>query len=172
MSARRANRARIVPAESFSLSVGRSDCGIMRRRALLRKALIDWRGKLGASPVRGSTYFLCRRKESKQRKRAHTASACSYPRALNVPILRTATLCFALVACAPGKRPTCFVSRTTAGASKPSGPSCGKRYVGCRTADVRAQNFLAREARFAARKPTHRLPQMGICKRWRAPLKK
>jgi hypothetical protein len=27
------------------------------------------------APVRGGTYFLCRRKESKQRKRAHTASA-------------------------------------------------------------------------------------------------
>jgi uncharacterized membrane protein YccF (DUF307 family) len=26
------------------------------------------------APVRGSTHFLCRRKESKQRKRAHTAS--------------------------------------------------------------------------------------------------
>ena len=26
------------------------------------------------APVRGGTYFLCRRKESKQRKRAHTAS--------------------------------------------------------------------------------------------------
>jgi len=26
------------------------------------------------APVRGGTYFLCRRKESRQRKRAHTAS--------------------------------------------------------------------------------------------------
>jgi hypothetical protein len=27
----------------------------------------------GVAPVRGGTYFLCRRKESKQRKRANTA---------------------------------------------------------------------------------------------------
>jgi hypothetical protein len=26
------------------------------------------------APVRGGTYFLCRRKESRQRKRAHTAN--------------------------------------------------------------------------------------------------
>jgi hypothetical protein len=29
---------------------------------------------IGVAPVRGGTYFLCRRKESKQRKRAATAS--------------------------------------------------------------------------------------------------
>ena len=29
---------------------------------------------ISLAPVRGSTHFLCRRKESKQRKRAHTAS--------------------------------------------------------------------------------------------------
>jgi hypothetical protein len=29
---------------------------------------------IGVAPVRGGTHFLCRRKESKQRKRAHTAS--------------------------------------------------------------------------------------------------
>jgi hypothetical protein len=28
----------------------------------------------GVAPVRGGTHFLCRRKESKQRKRAHTAN--------------------------------------------------------------------------------------------------
>jgi hypothetical protein len=27
------------------------------------------------APVRGGTYFLCRRKESRQRKRAHTANS-------------------------------------------------------------------------------------------------
>ena len=30
-------------------------------------------GASGVAPVRGGTYFLCRRKESKQRKRANTA---------------------------------------------------------------------------------------------------
>jgi hypothetical protein len=29
---------------------------------------------IGVAPVRGGTYFLCRRKESKQRKRLHTAN--------------------------------------------------------------------------------------------------
>ncbi|MFP3274878.1 MAG: hypothetical protein RXR52_28735, partial [Paraburkholderia sp.] len=29
---------------------------------------------ISVAPVRGGTYFLCRRKESKQRKRAATAS--------------------------------------------------------------------------------------------------
>ena len=33
------------------------------------------------APVRGGTYFLCRRKESKQRKRANTVSPCSRLRA-------------------------------------------------------------------------------------------
>src|SRR5947208_2669599 len=32
------------------------------------------RWSIGVAPVRGGTYFLCRRKESKQRKRAYTAS--------------------------------------------------------------------------------------------------
>ena len=41
----------------------------------------------GASvaPVRGGTYFLCRRKESKQRKRANTARSCVCLRAPNRP---------------------------------------------------------------------------------------
>jgi hypothetical protein len=34
-----------------------------------------WRWRAGVAPVRGGTYFLCRRKESKQRKRAHTANS-------------------------------------------------------------------------------------------------
>ena len=33
------------------------------------------RWSIGVAPVRGGTYFLCLRKESKQRKRAHTASS-------------------------------------------------------------------------------------------------
>jgi hypothetical protein len=34
---------------------------------------ISW-WSIRVAPVRGGTHFLCRRKESKQRKRAHTAS--------------------------------------------------------------------------------------------------
>ncbi|WP_210237169.1 hypothetical protein, partial [Mesorhizobium sp. M3A.F.Ca.ET.174.01.1.1] len=36
---------------------------------------LNSRRSIGVAPVRGGTYFLCRRKESKQRKRAHTASS-------------------------------------------------------------------------------------------------
>jgi hypothetical protein len=50
------------------------------------------------APMRGGTYFLCRRKESKQRKRAHTASPCDYPRAPSVPTLHTVTRYLAFVA--------------------------------------------------------------------------
>jgi hypothetical protein len=50
------------------------------------------------APVRGGTYFLCRRKESRQRKRAHTASPCDCPRAPNVPTLHTAMYSDAFVA--------------------------------------------------------------------------
>ena len=55
---------------------------------VLASAICIWFA--GVAPVRGGTYFLCRRKESKQRKRAHTASPCDCPRALNVPALRAA----------------------------------------------------------------------------------
>ena len=57
--------------------------------------LVDLLRGAGVAPVRGGTYFLCpprglpsgrQRKESKQRKRAHTANPSFYPRALNVPI--------------------------------------------------------------------------------------
>ena len=34
---------------------------------------------IGVAPVRGGTYFLCRRKESKQRKRLHTANVQAGP---------------------------------------------------------------------------------------------
>jgi hypothetical protein len=60
------------------------------------------------APVRGGTYFLCRRKESKQRKRAHTASTCFYPRARDVPMLHAVTSSFALVADALFVRLTLF----------------------------------------------------------------
>ncbi len=49
--------------------------------------LADWgfglslrsRWSISVPPVRGGTHFLCRRKESKQRKRAHTASREAAP---------------------------------------------------------------------------------------------
>ena len=40
-------------------------------------------GSSRVAPVRGGTYFLCRRKESKQRKRANTARPCPCLRAPN-----------------------------------------------------------------------------------------
>src|ERR1700761_8311933 len=36
---------------------------------------LNSRWSISTAPVRGGTHFLCRRKESKQRKRAHTASS-------------------------------------------------------------------------------------------------
>ena len=48
-------------------------------------AISRWRA--GDAPVRGGTYFLCRRKVSKQRKRAHTANPCHDWRVIGVPML-------------------------------------------------------------------------------------
>src|SRR6516225_1829736 len=76
----------------------------LRRWLVLVVLLFRWhplwclRGA-GVAPMRGGTYFLCpprglpsgrQRKESKQRKRAHTANACFYPRAPNVPMFHAA----------------------------------------------------------------------------------
>ena len=72
--------------------------------AVLASAFRFWFA--GVAPVRGGTYFLCRRKESKQRKRTHTASPCSYPRAPDVPALHAATLLSSIVASAFDKRLT------------------------------------------------------------------
>ena len=47
-------------------------------------------------------------KKSRQKKAAHTASPCSYPRALNVPTLHTAAHWFAFVANAFNARLTRF----------------------------------------------------------------
>ena len=41
--------------------------------------------------MRGGTYFLCRRKESKQRKRANTANASYCLRAPDGPVLYAVT---------------------------------------------------------------------------------
>src|ERR1700753_659647 len=41
--------------------------------------------------------FFAAAKKSRQKKAAHTASPCSYPRALNVPTLHTAVLWSVLV---------------------------------------------------------------------------
>ena len=69
--------------------------------------LVDLLRGAGVAPVRGSTYFLCpprglpsgrQRKESKQRKRAHTANPGFYPRALSVPMFHTATCCLGFIA--------------------------------------------------------------------------
>jgi len=52
-------------------------------------------------------------------------------------------------------------ARILTNTTEPPPPICGKLCVGCRTTEVGAPNFLARTLCFAARKPTHRLPQMG-----------
>ena len=126
---------------------------------------------VGVAPVRGGTYFLCRRKESKQRKRAHPASPCSYPRAPNVPILHAATPYMSSAASAISEPLTRFTHL----------------YVGCpwrtftahlrqtvcrlsRRMRRRTEFFLATTLRFALRKQTRSLPQMGArledSKRW------
>jgi hypothetical protein len=61
------------------------------------------------APVRGGTYFsLPPQRKVGKRKRAHTASACSYPRALHVPVSRAATFWFFFVASALNERLTRF----------------------------------------------------------------
>ena len=52
--------------------------------------------------------FFAAAKKSRQKKAAHTASPCVYPRAPIVPTLHTATFLFACVANASNKRLTHF----------------------------------------------------------------
>src|SRR5689334_13196089 len=52
--------------------------------------------------------FFAAAKKSRQKKAAHTASPCVYPRAPNVPILHTATSLFVCVANALNERLTRF----------------------------------------------------------------
>ena len=52
--------------------------------------------------------FFAAAKKSRQKKAAHTASTCSYPRAPNVPTLHTAVPLFACVANALNERLTHF----------------------------------------------------------------
>ena len=127
--------------------------------AALASALCFWFARV--APVRGGTYFLCRRKESKQRKRAHTASTCSYPRAPNVPTLHSATFCYRFVANASATASPASIALSTARASACHVPICGKRCVGPCAAEraVLAKKFCAPTS--AARQPTHRLPQGG-----------
>ena len=88
---------------------------------------------ISVAPVRGGTHFLCRRKESKQRKRAHAASSCCFPRARNVPIHHAATFWFLFVASALSSASPAPVTSSTACASALPAPICGKLCVGFRT---------------------------------------
>ena len=83
------------------------------------------------APVRGGTYFLCRRKESKQRKRAHTASPCWCPRALNVPAFHTATFRLFFVAGASNRRLIHFNHFFNGERQRVACAPCGKLCVGC-----------------------------------------
>jgi hypothetical protein len=98
----------------------------------LASAVCFWSASV--APVRGGTYFLCRRKESRQRKRAHTASACYYPRALNVPALHAVTHSFMFVANETVKASPASHVRTRVDRVNPSRPICGKLCVGFRAA--------------------------------------
>jgi hypothetical protein len=62
-------------------------CAALQHRefSALSRASAMSRWRAGVAPVRGGTYFLCRRKESKQRKRLNTANSSFCPRTLNVP---------------------------------------------------------------------------------------
>ena len=116
----------------------------------------------GVAPVRGGTHFLCRRKESKQRKRAHTASTCAYPRALNVPIPHAATLWFFFVARAPDTRLTPFNhffngARQRFARAHLRQTVC--RFSRCNTRCSCQKTFCART--LVARQATHSLPQGG-----------
>ena len=116
---------------------------------LLASAFCFWFASV--APVRGGTYFLCRRKESKQRKRAHTASACFYPRAPNVPISHAATCWVAAVASASSDASPTSYARTAANRDEPSRPPCGKLCVGRRAIRASARTAWARSMRAAAR---------------------
>jgi len=123
-----------------------------------------WCWFASVAPVRGGTHFLCRRKESKQRKRAHTASSCCYPRALNVPALHTTTCSFAPVANASNQGLTRFKHL-------PNGPHhraarAPLRQTVCRrsrgTGNLRDARAIAKTFRAPtqmSRQPTHSLPQ-------------
>ena len=88
----------------------------------------------GFAPVRGGSHFLCRRKESNQRKRAHTASACYYPRALNVPVTRAATCQSMSVANALTMRLTRFMHQRHGPRHRISRAPLRQTYAGVRTA--------------------------------------
>ena len=113
------------------------------------------------APVRGGTYFLCRRKESKLRKRAHTASPNFYPRALNVPILHSATLQFLFVAGALNTRLTRFKHQFSGPRHRIVFAPCGQLCVGCRTASVGARNAFWQERRILRRESLH-----TVCRKW------
>ena len=128
---------------------------------------------ISVAPVRGGTHFLCRRKESKQRKRAHTASSCCYPRALHVPIPHATTFSRLPVA-----NPRCDASPTSSTRiavkhAEPSRPLCGKRCVGERAAQVGAQNVFWQEQRASRCERLHTVcRKWALTKRWCVPLKK
>ena len=114
------------------------------------------------APVRGGTYFLCRRKESKQRKRAHTASPCAYPRAPNVPVFHTPALRFFFVASASNARLTRFNHsfnsirhRLTCAHLRQTVCRLSRREARCAC----QKTFCA--PTFVVRQATHSLPQRG-----------
>jgi len=126
------------------------------------------------APVRGGTYFLCfpkgtsfgaRSKESKERKRAHTASACFYPRALNVPVLHAATLSRTLVANASNGCITHFKHPFD---SKPYQTlTAALRQTMCRTS-CRKGNHRSARGHDSVRKLVRQDDLHTVCRKWAA----
>src|SRR6516164_8334920 len=117
----------------------------------------------GVAPVRGGSHFLCRCKESNQRKRAHTAN----PFFTHVP---PTSPYFARQRAGVGSLPTYPIVaspasciRRIANGIERFRPHCGKLCVGCRTTQGSAYVLLAhclvsRRFSCAVRRPTHSLP--------------
>jgi len=106
--------------------------------------------------------FFAAANKSRQKKAAHTASPCCYPRALNVPVFHSATCQLFFVASALIKRVTC--SHHFFNGTHQRFVSAHFRQTVCRRSHREARcscqkTFCAPTC--AARSPTHRLPQRG-----------
>jgi hypothetical protein len=112
-------------------------------------------------------HFLCRRKESKQRKRAHTASPNFYPRALHVPRLHTATRSRALVAIASNKGLTHLRVSCSGQHLRQSNAHLRQTCAGCCTTSVRAQNVFWQARDVSRRECLH-----TVCRKWAEVIRK
>jgi len=114
------------------------------------------------APVRGGTYFSLPRQRKVGKRKPLT------PSVLTVTHGPPTSPCFTPQRSIPSSLPTLRIhaspaanTRTSANPVEAPPPICGALFAGCRTAGRGTECFLARTARSMARKPTHRLPQMG-----------